>query len=68
MMRPRSGTSGGFLNAGFLELLQTSRHRLVRLLTALLAPAPLALVLADARAPALRSKRDRDEIITYIRA
>ena len=35
------------------ELLQAGRHRRVRLLAALLALAPLALVLADARAPAL---------------
>ena len=36
-----------------LRLLQASRHRLVRLLAALLASAPDALVRADARAPAL---------------
>ena len=35
------------------ELLQAGRHRRVRLLAALLASAPDALVLADARAPAL---------------
>ena len=35
------------------ELLQAGRHRRVRLLAALLACAPDALVLADARAPAL---------------
>jgi len=33
--------------------LQPTRHRLICLLAALLAPAPLALVLADARPPAL---------------
>ena len=46
MILQRSHTS-------FLELLQAGRHRVVRLLTTLLASAPLALVLADARAPAL---------------
>jgi hypothetical protein len=35
------------------ELLQASRHRRVRLLAAFLALAPFALVLADARPPAL---------------
>ena len=37
----------------FSELLQPVRHRLIGLLAALLAPAPYALVRADARAPAL---------------
>ena len=46
MILQRSHTS-------FLELLQASWHRLVRLLATLLALAPWALVLADARAPAL---------------
>jgi len=36
-----------------LELLQAGRHRLVRLVAALLASAPDPLVRADARAPAL---------------
>ena len=35
------------------RLLQAGRHRRVRLILALLAFAPLTLVLADARAPAL---------------
>ncbi len=39
------------------ELLQAGRHRRVRLLAALLACAPDALVLADARPPALGAGR-----------
>jgi hypothetical protein len=45
------------------ELLQAGQHRRVRLLAALLASAPDALVLADARPPATSLLRQPEEAI-----